>query len=660
MQLTFTCKHCDAELEADSSLSGTEVQCPNCSSPMTAPAAEVGPGVTLGGFQVERKIGSGGMGEVYLATQLSLDRQVALKVLRPELTRDRQVVERFIHEVRNTAKLEHPNVVTAHEAGTDSGHYYMAMSFVDGDSLASRLKREGRLPEAEALRIVAKVAEALSYAWRKHELLHRDVKPSNIMIDREGEVRLMDLGISKSFTEDAHLTMTGAVVGTPYYMSPEQARNDGLLDFRSDLYSLGATLYHLVTGKVPFSGSSIAVILSKHMRDPLPPPREGNPELTAGCALLIEAMMAKDPDERHASWPDLISDVEAVRAGRAPAVAPPASPLDLADTVASTKPPPEKTTAHVRTDERGTVAAQTDGEDADAGKLLTRAVTLGFAAGLVLLLAVVGVRLSLRSKRGAPAPAAEAVASGTEAAAELAGSAGSGRDPTVRAKPAATGAARPAAPPAKLADALAGDLLANNVAQGLKRLDEVRKDPRSAPYAEDLDKIEQFLRLVEETPQLIVSSFKKDIGYTVIVVFKTGPETLEIENVGYDRVKATRTARKAGRKERTPRSFSVDELSPMEKIKRLGHLAKLSPALAIVRGLAAAEAGRTRLAAECFQRVGGPFGNALLRQLKTRHPDLDVSEAPEDKPKRRSWKDRHKSGRGEWRPGGARDRKKKE
>jgi serine/threonine protein kinase len=323
MLITFNCPQCDRELEVDATEGGARVDCPACSSEVRAPIPRVGPGTTLGHFAIERKIGSGGMGEVFLARQLSMDRLVALKVLPQALTRKPGVVERFRHEVRMSARLEHPHVVTAFEAGEDFGYHYLAMSFVDGDDLRERLRRDGVIPEKESLTYVRHVADALSYAWNSYRMLHRDVKPSNIMVDHNGKARLMDLGISKSLAEgeDAELTVSGTLVGTPHYMSPEQASAGADVDCRADIYSLGASLYHILTGTTPFSGKTTTEVLRQIGLAPVKPVRELNPAVSEPCAKLVAKMMAANREQRHPAWESVITDIDRVLAGREPLLA---------------------------------------------------------------------------------------------------------------------------------------------------------------------------------------------------------------------------------------------------------------------------------------------------------------------------------------------------
>ena len=345
MLITFACPQCQNDIEADTQLGGTAAPCPHCNTSVTIPqSAVVGPGTTVGGFRIEKSLGRGGMGEVFLATQLSMDRRIALKVLPAAQTADANFVQRFLHEARMVARLNHPNIVTAYEAGADAGTYFLAMEFVEGETLEARFKARGQLPEAEALKLVRKVAKALAYAWDEHQILHRDIKPANLMLDGHGEVKIMDMGLAKNVGgEDSCLTMTGVAIGTPYYMSPEQARGMADIDFRADLYSLGATLYHLVTGSAPFSGTSVVDILSKHLNAPLPPARERNPKLSEGCELLLETMMAKDRDQRYSSWQTLIEDIDRVFRHQRPAVSSAAGKTSRnAIPVPNSHPPPKK------------------------------------------------------------------------------------------------------------------------------------------------------------------------------------------------------------------------------------------------------------------------------------------------------------------------------
>ena len=316
--IDFTCPHCRSEIEADEAVGGSRAQCPRCSGIVLIPRFGIQVGTTVGGYRIARKLGVGGMGEVWLAEQTAMGRAVALKILSPAMTADPEFVQRFVHEVQTVAKLEHPNIATAFDAGNDGDIHYLAVSYVDGDQVGNLLKRDKVVPEKDALPIVRGVAEALKYAWDKFRMLHRDIKPANIMLTSDGVPKLMDMGISKTMAEDVQLTMAGHIVGTPHYMSPEQARADLGVDFRADIYSLGATLYHMVTGTLPFGGKTAMAALTRHITEPLESPRKRNPAVTQGCSALIEAMMAKDPADRPGTWEDVLQDIDRVLKGLMP------------------------------------------------------------------------------------------------------------------------------------------------------------------------------------------------------------------------------------------------------------------------------------------------------------------------------------------------------
>jgi|GEM_PF-224943 len=268
---------------------------------------------SIGGYELIETLGRGAMGVVYKARQVSIDRIVAIKLLKRSLSRSEVFVERFFREARTAAKLNDPNIVQAIDAGFDQGYHYFVMEFVDGPTAGERLK-DGPLDESEALKITRDVAQALAHA-QLNGIVHRDIKPGNIMLTGDGRAKLADLGLAKNFEADSSLTVAGKALGTPYYMSPEQARGEANLDTRSDIYSLGATLYHLVTGSVPFEGETPAIVLSKRLSEPAPSPRDRRPELSLAANRLIRRMMAKDPDRRYQTAEDLVADVEAAMRG---------------------------------------------------------------------------------------------------------------------------------------------------------------------------------------------------------------------------------------------------------------------------------------------------------------------------------------------------------
>jgi serine/threonine-protein kinase len=269
-------------------------------------------GRTIGGCLVGERIGRGAMAVVYKAEQISLDRTVALKLLDDRSAGDEGALPRFFREARSAARLVHPNVVQVYDVGVDQGVPYIIMEYVDGETLYDRLQRDGRMPATEVLEIARQAALALLRA-QEFGIVHRDVKPANIMISRRGEMKLADFGLAKAAT-DTGITRSGSAgaLGTPYYMSPEQA--DGApLDVRSDIYSLGATLYHVVTGQPPFKGSSTPAILLAHATAKLTPACEVEPAVPRAMSDLIDKMMAKRAEDRYASARALLAGVAGVK-----------------------------------------------------------------------------------------------------------------------------------------------------------------------------------------------------------------------------------------------------------------------------------------------------------------------------------------------------------
>jgi serine/threonine-protein kinase len=265
-------------------------------------------------YELIHLIARGGMAEVYRARDRLLDRPVALKVLFPELSVDRSFVERFRREAQAAANLSHPNIVPVFDWGEDTGTYFIVMEFIDGRPLSSILKTAGPLSPERTADVGAHVAAALGYA-HKHGVIHRDVKPGNVLITDEGQVKVTDFGIARAINTEESLTQTGAVMGTATYFSPEQAEGIGV-DARSDIYSLGVVLFEMATGRPPFLGDTPVAVASKHVRDHPPAPRELNPSIPPTFEAIILKAMAKNPDHRYATAEDLRADLLRFTEGR--------------------------------------------------------------------------------------------------------------------------------------------------------------------------------------------------------------------------------------------------------------------------------------------------------------------------------------------------------
>lgn len=277
------------------------------------------------GYSVMGLLGKGAMAKVFKAKQNSLDRIVAVKVLPRKMNESVEFVERFYKEGRAAARLSHNNIVQAIDVGsTADGLHYFVMEYVEGKTLYDVMQPppigDGKttFSEAEALDISVQIGEALAHAHRRG-LIHRDVKPKNILLTPQGVAKLTDLGLARATDDlDAAASEAGKAYGTPYYISPEQIRGEIDIDLRADIYSLGATIYHMVTGRPPFEGDTPSAVMHKHLKEPLIPPDHINMALSAGLGEIIETSMAKNRDERYASVEDMLEDLAAVRRNEPP------------------------------------------------------------------------------------------------------------------------------------------------------------------------------------------------------------------------------------------------------------------------------------------------------------------------------------------------------
>jgi serine/threonine-protein kinase len=270
------------------------------------------------GYKILGKLGAGAMAIVYKARQLSLDRIVAIKILPRRFSENQDYVRRFYKEGKAAAKLNHNNIVGAYDVGEAGGYHYFVMEYVEGKTLYEDISKGKIFSEQEAIDVITQVANALAHAHARG-LIHRDVKPKNIMINPAGIVKLADLGLARDASDiEMAKSEAGKAFGTPYYISPEQIRGEMDLDARGDIYSLGATFYNMVTGRVPFEASTPSEVMKKHLREPLIPPDHINTSLSAGISEVIEMMMAKKKEDRYPSAEELLADLNAVRRGEPP------------------------------------------------------------------------------------------------------------------------------------------------------------------------------------------------------------------------------------------------------------------------------------------------------------------------------------------------------
>jgi tRNA A-37 threonylcarbamoyl transferase component Bud32 len=263
--------------------------------------------VLSGRYRLESKLGSGGMSTVYLARDETLQRWVAVKVMHREISDQPDQLERFRREARAVAQLSHPNVVAVIDAGEDGGYPYIVLEYVEGETLKQRIDRLGRLPVDEAAAYGIEIGRGLAAAHAQR-LIHRDVKPQNVLIDAEGRAKVTDFGIARSLESDG-LTKTGRVLGTTDYVAPEQAMGQGV-DARIDIYSLGVLLYEMLTGEVPFQADTVVGVAMKHVNERMPDVQEGRPEISSALAAVIERATAKEPKKRYPDMIAMLADLE--------------------------------------------------------------------------------------------------------------------------------------------------------------------------------------------------------------------------------------------------------------------------------------------------------------------------------------------------------------
>jgi serine/threonine protein kinase len=270
------------------------------------------------GYDIVAKLGAGAMGEVFHARQRSSGREVALKIMAERLLDSPEFVKRFEREIQLLSRLDHPNIAPALTHGSHDGRVYMTMEFVRGPDLGMVLKSQGPFPEADVLRMAIQIARALEYVHDTAGLIHRDIKPGNLLVitapkgESGGEtIKIIDFGLARStIDEDQNMTLTGMIMGTPYYMSPEQIRGERNLSIHTDIYALGATMYHLLTGAVPYDGKSQAMVMSGHLNSPVPDPGALMPNLSRATRYLIMTAMSKLAQKRFVNYPAFIACCE--------------------------------------------------------------------------------------------------------------------------------------------------------------------------------------------------------------------------------------------------------------------------------------------------------------------------------------------------------------
>jgi len=284
------------------------------------------------GYQIQARLGDGSTATVWRAWQESLDRDVAIKILHPELWQKMEEADAFLAEARAVALLKSRHVIQVFDVGRLADTAYIVMEFVDGENLARHLARTGKMTPREALQIVAAVADALADAWESQGLIHRDIKPENIIIENDGSIKLADLGLARQIDPKNTTTDNLEIAGTPNYMSPEQATGDPDISFPADMYSLAATLYHMLTGRIPFEGMPVETILEAQVYQQLPWPQDLDPHIPLSCCQMIARMMMKNPQDRYPDWRRVYDDAVKLADGRVLMIKVPASSMSTVAT----------------------------------------------------------------------------------------------------------------------------------------------------------------------------------------------------------------------------------------------------------------------------------------------------------------------------------------
>ncbi|MCH2174545.1 MAG: serine/threonine protein kinase [Lentisphaeria bacterium] len=313
--MRFQCQNCMKMCVIDDSECGKPAGCGYCGFVNTVPESRFAKNALISDFVISSPLGTGGMGAVFLAHQVSLDRPVALKVLMQQHSNDSDYIQEFVKEARSAARLNHPNIVQSYAVGEDEGIYFFAMEYVKGETLKQLLQKEGKLKWENAVKIIRQIADALDFAWKQQQLVHRDIKPDNIMLSETGVAKLADLGLArhaKETTDDEE-----QVMGTPQYICPEQLLGKPM-DVRGDIYSLGATLFHALVGRFPFDGQSANEIARKHVYEEVENVNELESDLPKGLGFIISKMMAKKLEDRYEDAEELVIDLNYILRDKLP------------------------------------------------------------------------------------------------------------------------------------------------------------------------------------------------------------------------------------------------------------------------------------------------------------------------------------------------------
>jgi len=557
----------------------------------------------LPGFEILEQSGETRKTLVWRAKQLSLDRTVALKTLKPDLASDPAEVKEFVDDARRAADLKHPHIIQIYDVGEKDGTYFLVMEFVAGSTVSRAIRQQGPLPQKTALAVTRSVAKALDYAWREAHVIHRNVKPQHITIDEDGIVKLAYLGMAKRVDAEADTQDAGkqdTIEGTPHYMSPEQGRGITPLDFRTDMYSLGATLYHMVTGGAPFGQVAATLAVGKHIRDQVRDPRDVNPALSPMTAQLVKILMMKDPADRYSSWQEALKDIERAANGR----------------ILRKRTRPEAVS---------TVAAARRSR-ARREKTSTGVPAWVRVPAWLLLLAWWAVFAYSRVHTPpVPPPRAEVAPSSSPRETSEQPVAALTPTPPVPPAPASQPAVADSAPAPSPAPPvkpqvtveesyitferhLTEHLLSEDFTKALALVDEQRSEPRFAGFRAQLDRTRDLVAAASRVNEVVAEAFRRRIGETAVVFHKNEYHALVIREVGDDKIRGQMKRRTASGNPGPAVEFSVSQLGPIERSRWLGEANTIESYL--MKCILHMAGGDYKSAKE-FAAHCGPVANAL-------------------------------------------------
>ncbi|MCK5850718.1 MAG: serine/threonine protein kinase [Kiritimatiellae bacterium] len=573
------------------------------------------------GYDIIQKLGEGAAGVVWKGHQVSLDRIVAIKILRKELLSDPEEVADFIKEARSAAQLKHPNLVQVYDIANQDGKYYFVMEYIDGPTVAQLIKDKGVIPQKHALKIIRQVAEALKSAWEQNRLIHRDVKPDNIVIDSDGTTKLADLGLAKQIGRKRPLGKAPGdiIAGTPNYMSPEQAGGGANLDLRSDMYSLGATLYHMLTGKMPFEDDDTADALNKQITDFLINPRNINPGISIGVARLITMLMMKSPTDRYADWDDVIDNIRKSQAGRLLAG------VTETDGMSTIKPQKGQTN-RLRS---GRTAKSAEKEPTLPIPLMVKVIAWTMISAWWLLLAHIFINnrdviskhmtdvdqflpppeenlLTTMPEPSAPAPVVTSSIAETTPVTQ---------EDSDNEKPTSPLGAEPLT---ELKSALTDMLIIEDFAGAGAFLEQKNKEAKGKPEAPEISKVSDFVKEVSGINNAVRQSFEKSIGNTIILNHNNNKHTLLLRAISGDTINAVLITGPKHSQERKSVKFRISLLAPAERARWLKSKPNsVQNAMKYILHMK----NNDFIAARKYASDCGPFSEIFIRKIQDKIPE---------------------------------------